>query len=220
MTTKPPHGYVNSSPPDLSLPGTLTNGALQTFLPLIWTDTRNAIFSRALPDGFSPFNSPDGLPIDLCGPEVVPVSRLAVQQEGGAMAYPMKNTCGQNSSGSSVPPALLSSLVSKFQTLCPDWMKSVMIWKTKTTPSGRCLYRLTVPERTMKENGFTLRHTPTCTANQAAPSMQKWPCCRGLVVTPDEWRRRMGYPQEWLSVGLETPSSRKSPPNSSSPVSI
>jgi hypothetical protein len=53
-------------------------------------------------------------------------------------------------------------------------------------------------------------HTPTCTANYAAPSMQKWPSCRSFVhafgkPTPTNHEWLMGWPIGWTaSEPLET----------------
>lgn len=38
--------------------------------------------------------------------------------------------------------------------------------------------------------------------------MQKWPGCRGVIVTPEEWERRMDFPRGWTDLAHSaTPSS-------------
>lgn len=85
--------------------------------------------------------------------------------------------------------------------------KWFLTWK----PSGtklrhRSRFRL-VPSDTItsgRATGFLA--TPTATANQGAPSMQKHPGCRGIIVEPEEWERRMGYPRGWTDCECsETP---------------
>lgn len=63
---------------------------------------------------------------------------------------------------------------------------------------------------TMFGAGTGYLHTPTCTANYAAPSMQKWPSCREFVrvfgtPTPMNHEWLMGWPAGWTDSGpLET----------------
>jgi hypothetical protein len=50
-----------------------------------------------------------------------------------------------------------------------------------------------------------LLHTPTATANFAAPSMQKWPSCRTFVrvfgtPTPESFEYLMGWPIGWSAL--------------------
>jgi hypothetical protein len=50
-----------------------------------------------------------------------------------------------------------------------------------------------------------LLHTPTATANFAAPSMQKWKCCREFVrvfgkPTPESLEYLMGWPGGWTAL--------------------
>ena len=58
--------------------------------------------------------------------------------------------------------------------------------------------------------GVGYLHTPTCTANYAAPSMQKWPSCREFVrvfgkPTPTNHEWLMGWPIGWTDLKpLET----------------
>lgn len=48
-------------------------------------------------------------------------------------------------------------------------------------------------------------HTPTVTANFAAPSMQKWACCRAFVQafgapSPEAFEHLMGWPTGWTAL--------------------
>ena len=82
----------------------------------------------------------------------------------------------------------------------PFSRKWYLIWKPSAMKSGRLKFRL-VPSDTItggKGSGFLA--TPTATANQACNSMQKWPGCRGVIVTPEEWERRMGFPVGWTDL--------------------
>ena len=54
-------------------------------------------------------------------------------------------------------------------------------------------------------NGVGYLHTPTATANYAAPSMQKWPTCRAFVrvfgtPTPRNAEWLMGWPIGWTAL--------------------
>lgn len=72
-------------------------------------------------------------------------------------------------------------------------------WVTK--PDAFPLARKTWVETTFG-SGIGYLHTPTCTANYAAPSMQKWPCAQAFTrvfgspsPTNHEWL--MGWPIGW-----------------------
>lgn len=57
---------------------------------------------------------------------------------------------------------------------------------------------------TTNGSGFGYVHTPTCTANYAAPSMQKWPSCRSFVrafgrPSPTNHEFLMGWPIGWTA---------------------
>jgi hypothetical protein len=76
------------------------------------------------------------------------------------------------------------------------------LWVTRPTalPLERRTWVLTTCG---SDSGFV--HTPTCTANYAAPSMQKWPSCRAFVrafgrpsPTNHEWL--MGWPIGWTDL--------------------
>jgi hypothetical protein len=82
-------------------------------------------------------------------------------------------------------------------------IKSRLRWKFRLAPSDLITGG--------RASGFSA--TPTETANQGCPSMQKWPWCRNLEMTPEAWEHRMGYPEGWTRVEWPrsgTPSSRRS----------
>lgn len=80
-------------------------------------------------------------------------------------------------------------------------------WVTRPTvlPLERATWVLTTCG-----SDFGFVHTPTCTANYAAPSMQKWPSCRAFVrafgrPTPTNHEWLMGWPIGWTDLQpLET----------------
>jgi hypothetical protein len=91
--------------------------------------------------------------------------------------------------------------------------KWFLTWKPAATKSKRLKFRL-VPSDTIiggRASGFLA--TPTATANQSAPSMQKHPGCRGVDLTPEILEKRMGFPIGWTDLEkdpLETQSFQKS----------
>lgn len=192
------------------------SGQLSMFDLTTCEDSSSVTSLPASVDGVTRSDSPDGLTIEKYGADHLHVFRIPAPPEVGASL----RTCGLHSDDSSQRVALQSLLESRLTRLGLGWMASALTWRHWDTPSGRRFSRLTVSVKTMHANGFTLRATPTSTANQSAPSMQKHPGCRGLVVTPETWCQRMGYPAEWLACApLETPSSRKSARPSSKAIS-
>lgn len=76
-----------------------------------------------------------------------------------------------------------------------------LTWKPLTTKSRRHLkFRLAPSDWITGGRASGFAATPTATANQGAPSMQKHPGCRGLEMTPRAWERRMGYPDGWTDI--------------------
>ena len=76
-----------------------------------------------------------------------------------------------------------------------------LIWKASATKSRRCLKFRLVPSDTItgaRASGFVA--TPTATANQDCPSMQKWPSCQKAIVTPKQWEELMGFPADWTDL--------------------
>ena len=84
-----------------------------------------------------------------------------------------------------------------------DWQsdKWWLIWKGSDTRSRHRLKFRLVPSDTITgghASGFVA--TPTAKANQAAPSMTKWAGCQNIIVEPEVWERRMGYPAGWTDL--------------------
>lgn len=162
-------------------------------------DTHNATSSPVLVAGVSRSDLPCGLTIDLFGQEAVPASHSAARLMEKIMGQAVKGIFGQFGKDSSWLAALRLSLGSRCQEAGHGWMNSAMEWKPWITPQGRVFFRLTVSRLTMSENDFILQATPTSTANQACESMKKHKGCIGIIVSPEEWGRRMGYSTEHLS---------------------
>ena len=60
-----------------------------------------------------------------------------------------------------------------------------LTWRVSATPRGRLLFRLLPSMRDTDEiESGSLLASPTATANQLCPSMQKWRSCAALVPTP------------------------------------
>lgn len=185
--------------------------------PTISGASLSVISSPALADGAERSGLPDGQMIDLFGQVRAPVSRSRARPEANKLGgKTLKGISGLIGGASSFNARLARSLVSKLPRQEIGSMKSAMTWKLWVTPSGRQFSRLSVSVQTISDLGFTLRATPTATANQSAPSMMKHPGCRGLEVSSGAWCSRMGYPIMWLSCAPSgTRSSRKSRPSSS-----
>ncbi len=96
----------------------------------------------------------------------------------------------------------LGSLVRTLLT-STDWHsdKWWLTWKGSDTRSRRRLRFRLVPSDTITGGRASgLSATPTAKANQLAPSMQKWPGCRQLDITPEAIEIRMGYPVGWTAL--------------------
>ncbi len=148
------------------------------------------------------------------------VSRFQQLQPGSAKAREMTATSGRrclelfkkrDAVGLSVKMLLESTA----------WRSSkwFLTWKPAATRLHRRLKFRLVPSDTIiggRASGFS--HTPTAAANHMAPSMQKHPSCRGIIVTPEIWESAMGFPIGWTDLKhSEMPSSRKSSRKSAAP---
>ncbi len=190
------------------------SGQLPMFGPTTSEDSSSVTSSPALEDGVTRSDSPAGLILEPSGQGLAHVRHL-VQQRGGEMS---RRSFGLNGVGSWLSAALVWCLANRLSD-APGSIVSLLRWKTWTTGSGRRFSRLSASRKTISENGFTLWATPTATANQACPSMRKWPGCRGIEVTPEAWARRMGYPETWLRcLDSAMPSCLKSRRHSSKPT--
>ncbi len=130
----------------------------------------------------------------------------------------MNDTFGPTSENSFDSATLQLFLESRLPEPLIGSLKSVMTWRVRDMRSRHGTFRLPLWALTINEKDCGFLHTPTCAQNMAAPSMQKHKCCRGVIVSPEEFSRRMGYPTSWLAAAparvSATRSSRKSPPSS------
>lgn len=209
-------GSAISSREDTSPPALSMSEASSNSTPNTSGDSLSSTLSPALPDGPMPCALPDGPMTDLFGQALVPVSPSVRRLEAGTLAGKTIAISGPLGDASSLNARLALSLASRLPLPGTGSMASAMTWKAWVTPSGRRFSRLAVSVSTMRALGFSLFATPTASANQSCRSMQKWPGCRGIVVTPGVWRRRMGLPIDWqVCAPTVTRSSRPSRRNSS-----
>jgi len=96
-------------------------------------------------------------------------------------------------------------------TYLPRTSKDVRLTEQQTTSkrwatqSDAIHYLRKTWVQTMYGKGTGYLHTPTCTANFSAPSMQKWPACREFVrvfgkPTPTNYEWLMGWPIGWTEL--------------------
>lgn len=187
----------------------------ETCRPQTSEDSGAVTFSPGSGVGRLPFDWPAGQTTSPPGPALVRASGSPVPAVG---ARP-RTISGSHSSASSEAPALVVCLANRLTRPGNGWTGSSLILNRWATPSMRAFYRLTLSASTMRASGFTLQATPTAKANQAAPYMRRtWPGCREVVVSPEAWCRRMGYPPEWLNCAPSgMPSCQISLPLSSDP---
>ena len=178
---------------------TLTKGQSKKSAQRTLGDTDRLTGSRALEAGATPSDLRASQTIEKCGPAHVHANHSQARRTGNLQGRTTDAISRLIGYGSSLNAVLARSLVSRLPKPGIGLMASAMKWKLWTTPSGRQFSRLQVSVSTMRAIGFSLSATPTATANQAAQSMQKWPGCRGIEVTPEAWCRRMGFPPAWLN---------------------
>lgn len=129
-------------------------------------------------------------------------NRFLQLHEVGDEARLMTATSGLRCAALLTRPGLASS----WARTCLTWtgwhsMRWFLTWKVSATKSRHRLKFRLVPSDSIiggRASGFS--HTPTATANQSCPSMQKWPGCRTAVVTPQNWERQMGFPDGWTDI--------------------
>lgn len=137
LIPKPPRGSGSSSAQMSLFPEMSTSVTSETSLPETSTGTRSVTSSPASADGPMPCDWPDGRTTDLSGRDRVPANRS--QRPESAPGSPTNGTSGLTSIGSSASAALQSSLESRLRVRleCSGSMLFSLIWKTRTTPSGR-----------------------------------------------------------------------------------
>lgn len=192
------------------------SGASRMYDLAISETTSKCTSSPASVDSHSPAGT-RGTPVQS-GAAGFPVSRSAPPAPGDATAKSMTHTSGLKCYDSFVRAGRKSSFA---RTLLASkaWHSKrwFLTWKLAITPSSRLSRFRLVPSDAItggRATGFV--HTPTSTANLASPSMKKWPSCRDVIVSPESYAERMGYPPEWLDCAPSgTLSTRVSRPKSS-----
>lgn len=171
-------------------------GQSNLFGPTTCEASSSATFSPASEDGATRSDS-------LAGPMTASAGRFRVPANDSRArleAERLRLIGGPSSGASLLQRALMCSLANKLPLPEFGSMRSALTWKPWVTKSGRLFCRLSLSVQTMRALGFTLLATPTETANQACPSMRKWPGCRDINVSAETWGERMGYPASWLRV--------------------
>ena len=149
----------------------------------------------------------------LCA-EGYPASRSQAPPPGGPEGQMMTVgsglKCAELFRGSGLAGSLLKRLLCSTDLASRSWF---LIWKpTNTKFSRRLKFRLVPSDTITGGHASGLSATPTATANQGAPSMQKHPGCRLVAdeIDPDIWEIRMGFPLGWTDLEpLATPLSHK-----------
>lgn len=123
-------------------------------------DTRSATSSPALESGVTRSDEPDGLMIELFGPEAARASRSAQREK--APASTTSATCGLTSSASSASAALTSSLANRLRQRLRSSGSTLfrLTWKERTTPSGRLIPALRASAHRTSGSGSTGWQTP------------------------------------------------------------
>ena len=140
---------------------TLMKEASRTWNPPTFEVIRNVTFSQELAGGPTRSDWRAGQTIDMFGQGAAP-ARISVSQESAKVLAAIE-TCGLVGSGSSISGVLMLSLVSRLQTRLNGLIGPPATWRTKVTPSGRWLFRLTPSEQVTVERGSGLLPTPTAT---------------------------------------------------------
>lgn len=104
--------------------------------------TPNVTSSQELVDGVTPCGLPDGMTLDLFGPEAVPASHSAPL--GSKRARKTTAISGQSFSGSLASQSLTLFLANRLRQRLALTGSTMfrMTWKEAATPSGRLYYRL------------------------------------------------------------------------------
>lgn len=139
---------------------------------------------------------------DLTGEELTlwlagfPVKPTAAHLEDGLWRTISGRTCG-GSWQISLPGLSLPRTSAEERSIARP-----TTWKRWVTQLDACRFRRQTWVLTMFGSASGYLHTPTCTANYAAPSMQKWPVCREFVrvlgkPTPTNHEWLMAWPIGW-----------------------
>ena len=115
----------------------------------------------------------------------------------------LRKTCGRQCAESSKKCSRDTCLLKMSPSMQLNKQR-VIYWRTATTVNTSNSV-LPTWVRIIFGTGFGYLHTPTCTANFAAPSMQKHPSCRNFVTvfgkpSPTNFEHLMGWPVGWTDL--------------------
>src|SRR6266404_4637047 len=125
---------------------------------------------------------------------------IAPQLQGKIMQMISGRKCG-GSWQMSLPGTYLPKTSQSAQLNMQRKAYDLWVTKPRQLPLARRTWVLTT-----FGNGIGYLHTPTCTANYSAPSMQKWQCARSFVQVfgkphPANAAWLMGWPAQWSNLG-------------------
>ena len=129
-----------------------------------------------------------------------PAKRLVLRQEVETM---LQRTYGEKCEGLYEKYVHTSSLLKMFPSRQLHKRRTIY-WRMGTTPSIKNFQRQTWVQ-TIYGKEFGYLHTPTCTANFAAQSMQKHKSCRNFTEvfgrpSPTSFEHLMGWPIGWTDL--------------------
>lgn len=130
-------------------------------VPMICSDTRNAISLPGLQSGVTPCGKPDGPMTDLFGQAHAHVSPSAQPEK--AKATRTSATYGRTGIGSSASAILQSALVSKLMPRLEQAGSTMFAYRLNrlVTPSGRSVSRLAASGRRTSGSDFTSWRSPS-----------------------------------------------------------
>lgn len=158
-------------------------------------------FCRRSPSGMmcEPLTAKFGEAVLMSFLEGFPVKPIPQQLLGKTMQTISGRKCGE-SWQMSLPGTYLPKTSAKKQSTSQQMILSRWVTKSNALPYQRLTWVLTTFG---KDTGYV--HTPTCTANYSAPSMQKWKSCKNFVhafgsPTPMNHEWLMGWPIGWTDL--------------------
>jgi hypothetical protein len=163
-------GSATSSPQDTSPTETLTEETSETLMRQISEDIAKHISSLASADGPSLSDLPDGLTLDLFGPDHVPASPSAPPVKAKHQA--MNAICGPLGTSLSDLADRQSALANKLKRQLDGAGSTLftLTWKQKATPLGRPYYQLAASGRRISDSDCgSSQHWTTPQAHDSSP---------------------------------------------------